>query len=218
MATTAASDFKKSVKKVEPPMVVYRSEDGLLTIAQTKSDKYSPRTWHNASSAHLTVAIADDFTTSGEKLTHKAAGDRYVAIPFGSDALQGARELFKHMRYFEGSILNVAGNGIYTFKKRGRSQDDVNAYTLSIMSPVHQHRPFSKVLSGGQTGADLSGIVAAIVLGIPAEMTMPYGLVQRHEDGIDRTHTVDEIVEQVMQGVARLQASLQTSSSRKARP
>ena len=36
-----------------------------LTIQEYKSTSYAPRTYHNAHSADLTVAIACDFNTAG---------------------------------------------------------------------------------------------------------------------------------------------------------
>ena len=50
----------------------------LLRIEQHDSGRYAPRTWENAKSADITVAFASDFTTRGEQLTLRAAGEAYV--------------------------------------------------------------------------------------------------------------------------------------------
>lgn len=46
----------------------------MLTILEHKSSSYAPRTYENAAKADVTIAIAVDYNTAGERLTHKAAG------------------------------------------------------------------------------------------------------------------------------------------------
>lgn len=45
----------------------------MINVIENDSPKYSPRTYFNAKAAELTVAIASDFTTVGEKLTNVRA-------------------------------------------------------------------------------------------------------------------------------------------------
>lgn len=51
-----------------------------LIIKESTSSKYTPRTYYNAKSADLTVAFAVDFSTAGERCTHKAAGANIVQL------------------------------------------------------------------------------------------------------------------------------------------
>jgi hypothetical protein len=176
----------------------------MLTIVEHKSSSYAPRTWHNAKTADLTVAFAVDFTTHGEKLTHKAAGARYLGLHLEDDPLLSARRLYVAMKTHRVSTLNVAGNGIYTLSKHGVWQRTVNLCVFSILQKVHEFYPIKKIISGGQTGVDLAGGVAGVALGIDVEMTLPGGFRQRHEDGVDVNHTEAEIREQVMHGVNEL--------------
>ena len=150
-----------------------------MKLIEHKSPKYPPRTIHNAKSADLTVAIALDFTTFGEKLTHDAAGEKFVAIELGKDIREAAKDLYIQCRDRGVKVLNVAGNGEYTTNEHGWNQDRINLYVYQVMALVHKHHPLEMVISGGQTGADFAGGVAAEVLGIPGVMTFPKGFLQR---------------------------------------
>lgn len=150
-----------------------------MKLSEHKSPKYPPRTIHNAKSADLTVAIALDFTTFGEKLTHDAAGEKFVAIELGKDIREAAKDLYIQCRDRGVKVLNVAGNGEYTTNEHGWNQDRINLYVYQVMALVHKHHPLEMVISGGQTGADFAGGVAAEVLGIPGVMTFPKGFLQR---------------------------------------
>lgn len=175
-----------------------------LTILEHTSSSYAPRTYANAAKADVTIAIAVDYTTAGEKLTHKAAGEKYLKLPVTHTFIDNARELFKFARPHIRRKINVAGNGIYTLNKHKWTQEKVNQYVYDILAMVHKHFYLEEIRSGGQTGVDLAGGVAGVALGIPTTLLLPKGFKQRHEDGIDVCHTEEEIREQVMCGVERL--------------
>lgn len=186
----------------------------MIDITEHNSAHYSPRTYHNAGQADITIALAVDYDTAGEKLTHKAAGDKYLALPLSGDTkdpIQAARLLYKALRdrQLKDPVINVAGNGIYTLDKHGWTQDTANLHVLLVLAKVHQYWPLKKIISGGQTGIDLSGIVAASVLGIDAVATLPHGFVQRGTDKRDVCHTAEQIMEQVSQGAAFIKALLE---------
>lgn len=155
-----------------------------LTIKEHKSSSYAPRTYYNASQG-CTIAIAVDFSTAGEKLTHKAAGERIVQIPFTMDYVEAARKLYSLLKKYDCHVVNVAGNGIYTLSKYAVDQHSANVYVYSILSLVHKHWTIEKVVSGGQTGIDTAGLVAACVLDIDCEGTWPKGYKMRFEDKQD---------------------------------
>lgn len=175
-----------------------------LTLVEHKSSSYGPRTFVNAHAADLTVAIAVDFSTGGEKLTKKAAGENYLHCDFYAEPLVNARLLYRELFRRKAKVLNIAGNGIYTFTKKGVLQQTVDIYLYLMIGQVNKHYPIKKIVSGGQTGVDIAGGIAGCKLGIPVEMTYPKGFRQRHENGIDVDHTEDEIRLQVMNGMARL--------------
>lgn len=115
------------------------------------------------------------------------------------DDLTAARHLFAMLRKHNCHIVNVAGNGIYTFAKHGFGQVNVNDAVYNILQTVDKHWPIHHVISGGQTGADLAGLVAAAQLGIECTGMWPKGYKMRFEDGIDRNHTQSEIMEIIKQ-------------------
>jgi hypothetical protein len=164
-----------------------------MKLSEHSSSKYSPRTYHNAKSSDLTVAIAVDFSTAGEKLTHKAAGHNYLALNFNEDWIVNARKLYKELKKRQVKILNVAGNGIYTFGKHGHRQKEINRYLYQIISKVHEFYKIEKIISGGQSGMDIAAIVVAEKLGIDCEATFPKGFIMRFQNGKDEEFTEEQI-------------------------
>lgn len=165
-----------------------------MKVVEHSSKKYSPRTYHNAKTTQLTVAFANDFNTAGEKLTKKAAGERYVAIHVGEDVIESARTLFKHCRHHNTKILNVAGNGIYSIKL---TQRELNKWVYDVIALVHKHWKLEQIISGGQTGVDVAGGIAGEILGLNPVMTLPNGFLQRGEDHTDFTQTEDELMKKL---------------------
>jgi hypothetical protein len=175
----------------------------VLTINEHKSASYAPRTYHNAAQSNVTVAIAIDFTTAGEKLTKTAAGLKYVHIPLEADPLQAARTLYRKLQASEETILNIAGNGIYTLAAHGWTQEKVNRHIYAILSKVHSYMPIKRILTGGQTGVDLAGAITGVALGIDTIVTMPKGFLQRHEDKKDRQHSKSELLQLIQTAAER---------------
>ena len=165
----------------------------IVELVEHKSKSYAPRTYHNAHTADLTLALAVDFNTAGERLTKKAAGDKYLPIWYHTTALLAARELYKTCKRLEVRVLNIAGNGIYTLQEHGIDQDSANSRIYNILKLVHQHWPLKQVISGGQTGVDIAGLVAAHKLGINCVGTFPKGYLQRDFSGVDRSYSKEQI-------------------------
>lgn len=172
----------------------------MINLLEHKSSSYAPRTYHNAAQG-VTLAYTVDHSTAGEKLTQKAAGDKIVKVEalHTFDHLQPARSLYAMLKKHDCHVVNVAGNGIYTFVKHGLGQRNVNQAIYDILYTVNQHWPITHIVSGGQTGADLAGLVAAAHLDIECTGTWPKGFKMRFEDGFDRTHTHAEIMEIINQ-------------------
>lgn len=183
----------------------------MIEVLESESPKYPPRTRHNAKTADLTVALAVDFNTAGEKLTHKAAGNKYVGIPLQISTLEAARMLFVALRKCQGKILNVAGNGIYTLATHGWTQESINVHLHAIVSKVHEHWPLTKVISGGQTGVDMAGVTAACALGIPVAVMLPSGFLQRGLNNVDRPQSEALVRGQIECGAQVLRQLSQTA-------
>lgn len=171
----------------------------MLTILEHKSSSYGPRTYHNALYADVTIALACDYTTAGERLTHKAAGNRYLKLDFiNNKHIDLARILYKYMYENECRIVNVAGNGIYTLYKKGVTQEWCNQALYDILGKVNDFHPIHEIVSGGQTGVDIAGAVAGYKLGIDTTIALPKGFIQRYEDGKDITHTEQQIWDKII--------------------
>lgn len=176
----------------------------LLTLLEDTASSYAPRTKANARAADLTVAFALDFTTGGEVLTHKVAGQRYVAIHLGAPIDASAATLAAALRAHGAQSLNVAGNGIYRLAQHGWDQSTVDQWVHAVLDATIAMQPFQSVRSGGQTGADLAGGIAALALGLPTTLLFPKGFLQRDADGRDATHRFGEIWKQIEEGLAAL--------------
>lgn len=151
---------------------------------------YARRTQYTAGEASdFTIAFATDFNTAGEKLTAKIAGKKYCAINIRDTHVNAAKQIVHAMRRVrkEVDILNIAGNGIYTFGMP--TQESLNWHLISVFKILEKTLPMCKIISGGQTGVDWAALVAASYLGIPCEGFFPKGFMQRDITGRDFLQT-----------------------------
>lgn len=156
-----------------------------LVLEENVSDGWRQRTIENARKAELTVAFAVDFQTGGEQLTAKAAGKRYMGIPYGSDVDFAGNILARALKAFEVKTLNVAGNGLYTLVKHGVSQTQCNRWVFEVLAKAHAQAPLQRIRSGGQTGVDWAGLVSGLALEIPVLGLFPKNFRQRNRSGED---------------------------------
>ena len=168
-----------------------------LHLIEHTSSSYGPRTYANAASADVTIALAIDYSTAGERLTKKAAGDKYLALSLENDWVDNARMLYLHMKKYNCKSINVAGNGIYTLMSHSYTQEYINQIVYNILDIVNYHWGIDSVRSGGQTGVDIAGGVAGVALGLDTIMLFPKGFTQRHENGKDTVHSEQHIINKV---------------------
>lgn len=168
-------DFFSAAKAPAPAVPVAPG----LTLEEDKNPGYAIRTGINARGADVTAAFAVDFETAGEKLTKRMAAERYVAAPYGSSTATAAAAVIQKLRQMNGNSLNIAGNGIYTLAKEGWMQSHVNQWVYEVLQRVHAVIPLHHIRSGGQTGVDVAGLVAAVRMGVPATGLLPQGYLQR---------------------------------------
>lgn len=189
-----------------------------MKIIEHESAQYKPRTVHNAHTADLTVAFAEDFTSAGERLTKREAGNRYVAIPLSTDPLVAARMLYAACKKHNVATLNVAGNGIYSLsgawapgqlseqqkfdrldeaKFVNEFQVSLNQWVYMVIAKVHEFWPLTNLISGGQTGADWAGGVAGEAIGLNVTMTFPKHCLQRDEHHKDVTQSIATVQKKV---------------------
>lgn len=177
-----------------------------MKVVAHKEETYPPRTYQNAKGADLTVAFAEDFSSKGEQLTKKAAGNKYLAISLDMPAIEAARLLYKDCKKRGVKVLNIAGNGIYTLKDYGWRQEHLNLWVYQVLDLVHKHYPLDMVISGGQTGVDFAGGVAGELLGLNPVMTFPKGYLQRTLKAYAHTQTEAQVLAEVDKQVAQLNA------------
>ena len=179
-----------------PEPAVTIGPDGLVvcphfTLEEHADWSYVPRTKANAK-ADATWALAVDFTTAGELLTAKAAGQKLLQTKVGRPSEEAARELVAHLQQLQARTLNVAGNGLYTLVQHFPSgkpeelQAKLDAYVLRVLTQVHAVWPLTQIRSGGQTGVDEAGVKAGIALGIPTLALLPHGYRMRNAIGDDQ--------------------------------
>lgn len=170
------------------------------------SGSYPERTKENADWSDVTISFAADFNTLGEKATKRYAGSKFVPVKmfFGAghedptvfinpgnevdDASDILKVLKKQGLPTKDIKLNIAGNGIYTFKpgERELSQEEFNDYVTKTLQELQKLGvTISEIRSGGQTGADEAGIIAAQKLGIKASVNAPKGWKFRDSKGKD---------------------------------
>lgn len=155
---------------------------------------YSYRTRLNCNSATVTIAVAVDFSTAGERLTKTASKGRYVALPYEKcKKLSFIKSLYEKINIAppslftesQGLSIHMAGNGVYTFTKHGILQKEVDSKIYALLKHLHKKFGIVKIYSGGQTGVDLAGCRAALRLAIPLEVNMPENYKIRDSEGVD---------------------------------
>lgn len=175
-----------------------------LQLMEHPSSGYAARTGDNARGADVTVAFATDFSTAGERLTARMAGKKYLAIAFGEEISVAADKLSRFMQAQGARSLNVAGNGIYTLKKKGISQREANQWVYDVLKATHARTPLDFIRSGGQTGIDTAGLVAGLALGKPIIGLYPQGYRRRLASGQDVEATPAQLEAELRSFVSEL--------------
>lgn len=165
----------------------------MLVIKETVSNKYPPRTYLNAKSADVTLAFAIDLDTAGERLTRRAAGNKYKGFLLTEDDKDITADTLTFLSVRNANSVNIATN----LAKAGISQESIDNRIFTILERVTQVQTVRKVYCGGQTGVDIAAAKAAYRLGIPLEINMPKGFVQRNAQGKDFINTQEEIEAQL---------------------
>ena len=163
---------------------------GAETVFSTSgNNSYPSRTRENANWSDITIALAQDFNTAGEKLTKRAAGNKYVSSILSAesnDASEIVENLYNQIKTkgkTDNLKINIAGNGIYSMKQSQSYYNDL--MTQILMELQDKGVTISEIRSGGQTGIDEAGIIAAQRLGIPNEVHSTANFMFRDKSGKD---------------------------------
>lgn len=157
---------------------------------------YKKRTEENAENSDITLAIACDFNTAWERLTKNVAGNKYVSYDISKwsdnsplNVVNNIKEqITKQWLPTENITLNIAGNGIYTFKGKYKkmTQSYLNNYITNVITELlNQWITIKKIISWWQSWVDEAWIRAAINLDIDWEVHGPKWFVFRDEHNKD---------------------------------
>lgn len=150
----------------------------MIQFIEDNHASYAHRTKENAKLADVTLAFAVDFTTSGERLTEESARKHkkgYYAINIKeTDKVNDFLEKYgPEMRQY--NSFNIAGNGLARLHEHKLTQqycDEVILYVLRKL--INDFKvEITEIRSGGQSGADESGLKAALTLDIDAICLFP---------------------------------------------
>lgn len=160
-----------------------------ISFQESTSADYGDRTRKNAK-ADATIALAADFDSLGEKLTRRTVeklNKKYIGISVSSKATSNDLKVdqkavdfvVNELNEVNAKTLNIAGNGLYTMKDLGYTQEDLDVMVYSLLKAVVESpklkTKIESVRTGGQTGFDEAGAKAAIKLGIPTIVLAPKG-------------------------------------------
>jgi len=163
-----------------------------IIFQEENTSGYKNRTIKNAT-ADATIAIAIDFTTAGEKLTKKAViWNRKKYIPVKLQDLTISDNLINYiidnLNLSSAKTLNIAGNGIYSFKGN-YTQNQIDNYVYNLLyNVINSDKLINKIeliRTGGQTGVDESGAKAGIKLNIKTMILAPKGWKYRNINAED---------------------------------
>lgn len=155
---------------------------------------YRHRTIENAK-ADATLAFAINFSTFGEVLTKNSVISQnkiYIPINLKKVTFGNASELVEEVVsiFNNNSVrsLNIAGNGLYTLKgylNQYQINEFVYYFLKSVINSPNLFNKIESIRSGGQSGSDLAGIIAAEKLGIDSIVLAPRFWKFRNKYGED---------------------------------
>lgn len=160
---------------------------------------YGHRTWANAEWSDITLAFAADFNSPGEITTKKAAGNKFIGYLLTSAEVMREQDdcywkaqgrkyaclIRSNPSYHEDGIkLNIAGNSMISISRCGFDADSVQDVIYHVLKNLlSEGIVISEVRSGGQSGADEFGIIAAQRLGLKCSILAPKGYRFHYKEG-----------------------------------
>ncbi len=148
---------------------------------------YPARTKANVIGSDVTIAIAKDFNSAGERLTKKLCIENdkeYIPVmAFRELSNSYIEDLLALIPSPDGdTTINIAGNGIYSL---AQSQNECDEFTYALLHPIAEQYVIKLVRSGGQSGFDQSGIKAGNSLQLDCLIYAPKGWTFRGKNRVD---------------------------------
>ena len=159
-------------------LYIFENLINMIEFIEDTSSGYGHRTYENARLADLTIAFAVIPDSSGEKTTMQAAAianKPMIMVDLSTNTVTKYR--FDNLDLSNIRSINVAGNGMSRFAKQGYTQERVDDIVYMWLKRFIEDNNLNitEIRSGGQTGADESGLKAAVKLGIKAVCLCPKG-------------------------------------------
>lgn len=188
---TSGLSFIKKTEDAVPDSIFKKTKYTTADLHITEhTGGYAARTAANARRATVTLALAENFTTAGEKRTKTAAGASYIGVLLdGRTVEQLGEEVFNELKkknygFIPKNVkLNVAGNSISNLLGEQEAYDNLVTGILKYL--LERGVTFTTVRSGGQSGIDEAGIKAAQNLGLNWEILAPARYRFRNRNGAD---------------------------------
>lgn len=176
-------DYTSYIEALTSP--IQESNKG-INFVTSPSKNYADRTRANVEWSDITIALAEDFSTAGEKLTKTVAGNKYVSANISNDVSTIVNNIYNQL-VSKGKTkdikLNIAGNGIYSLKD---TQSQYDAKLIDIIKGLQAKGvTISEIRSGGQTGIDEAGAKAGQFLNIKTTITSTSDFKFRNKQGVD---------------------------------
>lgn len=176
-------DYTSYIETLTSP--IQESNRG-INFVTSPSKNYADRTRANVEWSDITIALAEDFSTAGEKLTKTVAGNKYVSANISNDVSIIVNNIYNQL-VSKGKTkdikLNIAGNGIYSLKD---TQSQYDAKLIDIIKGLQAKGiTISEIRSGGQTGIDEAGAKAGQFLNIKTTITSTSDFKFRNKQGVD---------------------------------
>ena len=171
------------LQDIQSYLNIFKIEDK-IEFVEIKGD-YTKRTLQNVKESDGTLIISTNFNTPGEKLTMRLLKEYkkpYMLVEIKDNSIY-EKDKIKLQEFIDLNkikVLNIAGNNISRYRTLNQSQlDDIIYDFLKNLSKI------DKIISGGQSGADESGIKAGIKLNIKTRINLPEKWMFRDKNGTD---------------------------------
>ena len=158
---------------------------------------YAGRTRENAAKAHVTLAIASNFNSAGERLTKRAvleAGRLYVPCSYHGhqpNLTEIKQVIDRFNKLGNGEFaLNIAGNSLATLSEFGYdNQEEIDDHVFGLIAGlIRSPYLIPKIVgirSGGQSGMDEAGLKSGQRLNIPTLCLAPRTWRFLRADGVE---------------------------------
>jgi hypothetical protein len=167
-----------------------------LKIKASKSGSYAVRTKEVVSFSDISLLLNINPKSAGARCTYGALKSQNK--PFedvfyhNGKPVESALALDNALKNIETfsknrdtTIINTAGNGISTWAIYYIPQIFLNELMYDKIDNLSLDKTKVAFISGGQTGVDLAGSVAAYILGYETRILLPAGYKIRTEDNTD---------------------------------